>query len=287
MKYTALIGNPVDHSVSDYLFRLFSEKLGLNYAHLKIKVSDKKELCLTLKSLQKLNFSGINVTLPYKVDAIKFLSKSDKSVTESGAVNTIKFQKGKCLGYNTDCYGFTQACDTLLKPIEKNDHVFIFGCGGAARAIIQQVALRTKNIYVFGRNKQHLEKVKKHFKNKIKEIVPFTPKSIKNKIIEIQPLYYINATPLGMIPDATTSPLSRDCYKYICKDTYFLDAVFNPYKTVFLKNAEKIGAKIAPGIYWMIYQGCIAFNLWNDTDLSLSRDEVFQIAKKVIKKLKK
>ncbi len=286
MKYSALIGNPVEHSISPVLFGLLAEKVGLEYAHLKIAVPSTKKLEMVYEGVKNLKFSGLNITLPYKIETIKFLDKADNTVIESGAVNTIKVKANKFLGYNTDCIGFSETCKNLLKPIQQNDKVFVFGAGGAARAIISQVVKHTNNIFVFGRDQNQLERLKKDFNNQILDY-HFSKDIIRKKIIEENPNYYINATPLGMIPNYDSSPIPSDFFQYISSNSYFLDAVFNPYKTKFLKDAEEIGAKVAPGIYWMIYQGCVAFNIWNDTNISLSQKDVSSIAKLLIERLQK
>jgi shikimate dehydrogenase len=287
MKYSALIGNPVEHSVSDIMFVLFAEKLGINYSHLKIMVKDKRYLKKSFGSMCNLGFSGFNITLPYKTDSIKFLDKLDASVLESGAVNTVKIKDGKYIGYNTDCEGFIKSCDILLKPISSGDIVFIFGAGGAARAVLTQVAKCTKNIYVFNRSEKRLLELKKSYGSKIKEYLPLDDCVILEKIIELNPNYYFNTTSLGMKPNIESSPIPQKLFKHISDKSYFLDAVFNPYETNFIKYAKKTGAKTVPGIYWMIYQGIVAFNIWNDTNLSLSNNKIKNVVDKLIQRLKK
>ena len=287
MKYSCLIGNPVEHSVSDVMFKLFADKLGIDYTHIKIRVPNKKLLKQTFESIRILGFSGFNITLPYKIDSIQYLDKIDSSVLKSGAVNSVKIKANKYVGYNTDAVGFIKTCDKLLKPIESCDTVFIFGAGGAARAILMEVIKYTKNIYVFNRSEQKLLDLQKRYGSKIKEYLLLDDDLIIQKTKALNPKYFFNATSLGMKPDIKSSPLSSKVYKYISNKAYFLDAVFNPFETQFIKSAKKLGAKTAPGIYWMIYQGITAFNIWNDVDLQLSDKEIKNIAKELIKRLDK
>lgn len=68
MIYSALIGNPVKHSISPYLFTLLAEKININYAHIKIKIGEQEKLREVMESFVSLNFVGLNITCPYKME---------------------------------------------------------------------------------------------------------------------------------------------------------------------------------------------------------------------------
>ncbi len=288
MNYTALIGNPVHHSVSNVMFKLFADTLDLEYGHLKIPVEERGALKKTLDALKQLGFKGINITLPYKVDVVRYLTYVDETVSESGAVNTIKFKNDQILGYNTDCLGFSESCNLHLKPLDKNDVVFVFGAGGAARAVLQQVIKHTRNVYVFNRSLGRLKALKEVFKDKIAGTCILDTQNISHAIIEKRPNYFINTTSLGMIPNINQAPMSDVHYaliKELGHNNYFLDAVFNPSCTSFLKKAKEITPFTVSGIYWMFYQGIRAFEIWNDVKLSISEErkkEIINILEKTL-----
>ena len=106
MKYSALIGNPTEHSVSPLLFEWIATRLPqpLEYKHLKVDVAKSSGLDSALRAFQTLNFCGLNVTLPYKLDVISILDKIDGSISSIGAVNTVVFdnKNNQSIGYNTD-----------------------------------------------------------------------------------------------------------------------------------------------------------------------------------------
>lgn len=91
MNYSALIGNPVSHSVSPSMFKYIASKKKIEYEHLKIRVESKEQLKDVLNALKLLGFCGINVTIPYKIDVAKLMDKVDDSAKKINSVNTVKF----------------------------------------------------------------------------------------------------------------------------------------------------------------------------------------------------
>lgn len=261
MKYSALIGNPVDHSVSPVMFNYIAKKLKMEYAHLKIDVPSKKELCLYLKALIKLGFCGVNVTIPYKVDIAKYMDFLDGTAVEAKTVNTIKIVNGKLYGYNTDGIAAMQAIENQLLTLSSETNVLLIGAGGVARAIICELYKRTKNIVVMNR-----------FYAEAKNMIILVSKDIPIKKLAPD-IYYaeiskadliINATSVGMYPNHEEELFSSSILKEVpsINGKYFFDVIFNPYETKFLFNAAQLGAKTCSGLYMMIYQTLLAFSIW-------------------------
>lgn len=267
---TCLLGDPVEHSVSDVMFQYFAKLTGIeNYGHLKFKVSktNPENIKNALKTISVFDIAGANITLPYKESAIKYLDVVDKTVRLVGAVNAVVNKRGKLVGYNTDGHGAIRAIETKLRPIKSSDKVVIFGAGGAARAIvgslpqISQVTVLSKTS-----NFNQTEKLKNNFaKHGLKiETKCLTDQNIISAIKEAD--FVINATPVGMYPKRDISLIHKNHLnnigKSIIKNIGFFDAVFNPFETKFLKLVKQYGARTCPGIYMMIYQGIQAFELW-------------------------
>ena len=273
MFYSALIGHPVDHSVSPTLFNYLAKQVGLEYGHLKIDLSNKKKLRSGLKSLVELGFCGINVTLPYKLDVMSHLCGVSKEARKIGAVNTVTFKKGKTFGYNTDADGALMAIEFKLRTINSNDQVLIIGSGGAARAIVYAIYQKTKNIIVISRNLSEARSLSSDISRGKIMCIKFTDYNIKERL-ELSNVI-INATPVGMYPDQGEI-ISRSIWdKVNVKNKIFFDAVFNPYMTSFLKMAQSGGARVCSGMYMMIFQGIKAFSLW--TGLKLSKVKIEEI----------
>ncbi len=276
MNFSALIGNPVNHSVSNYLFVEFAKKAGIEYGHLKIKVDSVNNIESAFNALKILKFKGFNITLPYKIYSLEFLNDIDDSVKLCGAVNTVKINNNKLYGYNTDCYGFISSINLKLKRISNNDRVLILGAGGAARAVISEVCKYTPNVWITNRTIENALKLKEQFSN-IKSVLDL--RNIIPLLIEENINYVINTTSVGM-PNMDFSLINEHDFQYLKSNgffstqKYFFDSIFNPFSTKFLTLALNNNAKICGGMYWMIYQGIRAFEIWNGLKLNYSEAEI-------------
>lgn len=263
MNYSALIGNPVEHSVSPGMFKYISEKKKIEYEHLKIKIDKKEQLEDVLNALNLLGFCGVNVTIPYKMDVAKFMNEIDDSAKAIRSVNTIKFNQNGFVGYNTDGVAAIKSIENKLCKINENTKILIIGAGGAARPICYEAYKKTKNITVMNRYKEEAESMIEC----ISKNIPIYELSRCNYIEQINKAdVIINTTPVGMHPQIDEELIEEDIFKNIksISSKYFFDAILNPYKTKFLINAEKYGAKICSGLYMMIYQILLAFEIWTD-----------------------
>jgi len=164
---TCLIGDPVEHSVSDVMFCRFAELIGVeNYSHLKFRVAKTNlaNLSNVLKAIPILGISGVNITLPYKESVMQYLDSVDKAAQFVGAINTIVNRNGKLIGYNTDGVGAVSAIKKKLKPIKSTHKIVIFGAGGASRAIIGSLPKVSKIVLLIrAADSKRVEKLKKRF----------------------------------------------------------------------------------------------------------------------------
>lgn len=281
MIYSALIGNPVEHSVSPSMFKYISKKKKIEYDHLKIKVDKKEQLEDALNALNLLGFCGINVTIPYKIDIAKYMNEIDDSAKTIKSVNTIKFSKNGYIGYNTDGIAAIKSIENKLCKINENTKILIIGAGGAARPICYEAYKKTKNITVMNRYKEEAENMIECIS---KDILIYEL-SRDNYIEQINKAdIIINATPVGMHPKIDEELIEEDIFKNIenISSKYFFDVIFNPYKTKFLINAEKYGAKTCSGLYMMIYQILLAFEIW--TDIKTDDIDVEDAKKEILEK---
>lgn len=245
MKY-GLIGYPLVHSFSKSLHN----KLGNNeYELFELKKDDLNNFFM------EKNFLGINVTIPYKQDVIKYLDCIDDDAKNINAVNTIKNVEGKLFGYNTDSLGF----ESMLKYYEVNvsdKNVLILGTGATSETVSYVLnKLKSKNI-----NKQ----------NRAKDIYKCLFDKITNKLnlskyklddISREKLYHnidiiINTTPNGMYPHMSDDLLiNLDDFMNL---EAVVDVVYNPLRTKLLQKAEDKNIKIASGLYMLVAQGYYA-----------------------------
>jgi shikimate dehydrogenase len=114
-KTYAVIGDPIDHSFSPALHNTAFLFLGLDCTYIAYRIP-KGELEYGIEALKKINIAGFNVTIPHKVDMMKFLDESDNECKLAGATNTIVNENGHLKGYNTDVDGF-------LDPIKRETSI--------------------------------------------------------------------------------------------------------------------------------------------------------------------
>lgn len=278
-KYSALIGNPVAHSVSDIMFRELIHSAGFdcNYRHDKIKVLT-NELKDTLELLSKKKYVGLNVTLPYKGSVMELIDELDLTAANIGAVNTIKINSNRLIGYNTDWIGLHKPI--LINSKKDNPAVCIFGTGGASRAAIYAARKISNNVYVLYRHYPNISDSTQDLLNKQKALkITLLPYYDVKEIVDKSDII-INTTSTGMKGNVVKSPFNLDLLKDVnMQEKLFIDAVFNPVETILLQFFSNNGAKIVDGLWMMLYQGILALSIWFDKDIDIKHSELIKIHK--------
>ena len=274
MKYSALIGTPVDHSVSHILYKeLFKcSTLEGSYEHIRIPVAA-SELRASIEAFNILHFVGLNVTLPHKVAVMPFLDKIDPVARELGAVNTIKLGE-KTTGYNTDWIGIAESVRQF--GVHKRGSAVIFGTGGAARAAIyacKQLHIQAITVLYRTPNSQNTLDLLAESHQLGVTMLPF--KEASQAILGTD--LVINATSAGMTGQ-DNSPFDVDLIKTgTLRDVTFLDAVFNPVDTPLLAYFKANNATTIDGLWMMIYQAVGAMGIWFDREIDVAPEKLQNI----------
>ena len=143
-KVYGLIGDPVTHSLSPSFQNAAFEHLGLNYIYVVFRVR-KEHLSHAVQGIRSLNLSGVNITMPYKTDIIRFLDEIDKNAKSVGSVNTIRSQDGKLNCYTTDGIGALKSLRyNGTDPFNKR--ITILGAGGASRSVSLALTQEAKTL---------------------------------------------------------------------------------------------------------------------------------------------
>ncbi|WP_100618188.1 shikimate dehydrogenase [Bacillus cereus] len=266
-KLSALIGNPINHSVSDIMFNTLinNTELQYSYQHNKINVLP-SELKNTLEMLVEKGYVGLNVTLPYKQAVMEYLHELDPIAANIGAVNTIKINNGKLIGYNTDWNGLYMPI--LIHSQKENSIICIFGTGGASRAAIYAARKTSNDVYVLYRDSPNISNSTQDLVNRQKELgITLLPYSNVKNIVDRSDII-INTTSTGMRGNNIKTPFNIEFLEGVnMKDKIFIDAVFNPVETNLLQFFKKNDAIIVDGLWMMIYQGILALSIWLDKDI--------------------
>ena len=256
-----IIGYPLTHSISAAIQKAGFESLGLEGSYDVLETAP-EDLISRIKYLKTNDYNGFNVTIPLKVPMSLFLDDIDDYANIAGCVNTVKIQDDRSfVGYNTDIYGFKKAIPTDVSLVNKR--ASILGTGGASRAAVVGLAEKgVKNIDFYTRNiinsRQTLDYVRAKFPN-----VEFNVYQIQNIMSLKDPAIVVNATPIGMKGYmADQMPLEPKDLDSLSKDTVIYDIVYNPVKTILIKEAQKRGLRTVNGLDMLIYQAQRAIEIW-------------------------
>lgn len=253
-----IIGDPVEHSLSPPMHNAAFKELKLDYVYIPFHVTS-ENLAEAVHGARAMGIKGLNITIPHKREIIKYIDELDEAAELIGAVNTVKFNEERTVGYNTDGLGAIRAIEEI-EPV-KNKKVVILGAGGAARAISFQILLSgAGEVVIANRTVDNACNLVKDIKNRFNFTLGCCglDDKLKNHLKDSDIL--INTTPIGMHPHEDQEPLVSCDMMH--SNLVVNDIVYNPLKTGLLKEAEKAGAKIVFGTKMLIYQGVEAFRIW-------------------------
>ena len=251
----AVIGDPIDHSLSPNIHNAAFRHLKLDHTYIAYKIPA-GELSAGIEALKAIKIAGFNVTIPHKIEMMKFLDEMDTTCKVIGAVNTVLNEDGKLKGYNTDMIGF-------LDPIKKKNltikdsQVLLLGAGGAARAIVTaMVKEKAGKITIVNRTLENANKLAE-FAKKIGGNVDTVSIQEANKLITDYK-FIINSTSIGMRNEP--SPISTE---NISKDSIVYDIVYQPINTDLIKKSKENGATIIYGYEMLLSQAACSFEIWH------------------------
>ncbi len=257
-KVIALLGDPVEHSISPEMQNAALEKKKLDFVYVAFKVPE-KYVEESIKGIKSLGLKGANVTIPHKSAVMKYLDELDEISQKIGAVNTINEENGKLKGYNTDGKGALRALRRKIGEI-RGKEVLILGAGGAARAIAFTLIESGANLKISNRTETKANDLAAELKDKTGKSVTQIPqksRELENSIKESDIL--INSTSVGMHPKTDETIVDSEMMH---SNLTVMDIVYNPLKTLLLREADKAGAKTISGIEMLIQQGAESFEIW-------------------------
>ena len=248
MKKYLVIGNPINHSLSPKLHNYWLKKNDIE-ANYDKQLIEKKNVQEIIEDLRSQKIEGLNVTVPFKSEVIKFLDVLSDEAQITNSVNTIYKENDKLIGHNTDIAGFELAIRYTKYNIEKKK-VLILGAGGVAPSIVYALKkLNASEIFISNRT---LEKAEE----------------IKNKFRYLKVLNWGDNYSFDMIINATSVGLNETDninlnYENKGENQFFYDVIYNPSETNFLKEAKKRFHRTENGKMMFIYQAHQAFTLWH------------------------
>ena len=262
--FLALIGNPVNHSLSPIMHNAAIKYLGLDLIYFSIPCNE-EDFEIVIKSLSKINCKGINITIPFKEKVLAYCNKISPLAEQIKAVNTLKPNgKGEWDGINTDVEGLTYPLENLNFA---NKKAIILGSGGAARSAIQGlINLNLSEIIIISRNQMSIDSLLTDFKNQfVLKGVSFKNPNICNLINSADLI--VNTTPVGMINHTFTKdnlPFGDHFWRSLNSKTIIYDLIYNPQETPLLNFSRKKGCHTINGMKMLVAQGAKSLSYGTD-----------------------
>jgi shikimate dehydrogenase len=268
----AVIGHPISHSLSPFIFKFLAKILNKPEFDYKAMDIPPEALDVFFNSCRdKKGFVGFNVTIPHKEKILQLVDQANVSSRSIGAVNVVSFVDGVATGHNTDIHGLEESFREHDIDL-RNQNVVLIGAGGAARAAAFAVGTAgAKNVLIYNRNSKKAE-------NLIRDIGPlfsdtrwtdtnwadgnFKQKHLNTKLI-------INATPVGMGGQRTTAKEIATFQEILnrhqpstTENCFAFDLIYHPEKTPFLSEAQKLGFHTVSGLTMLIGQALATWEIW-------------------------
>lgn len=272
-RYCAVYGHPIKHSASPAMQNAGMAALGLNWRYLAFEVHP-DDLRPAIDGAKKMNFIGVNLTVPHKLLAFDMVDMLDESAKQWGAVNTIRFEgkdpSGNWLpllefadapreirshGFNTDAEAITRALKEDLGINLSGAKVLQLGAGGAGRtAALKLASENVSELFLVNRTQKKADDVAVEIRARHPNVKVHT--SYPNIKVDL----LLNATSLGLKSDDPL-PYSEDQFDLRRAEAVY-DMIYRPAQTLLLQSAKSAGCRTANGIGMLLYQGAKALEIW-------------------------
>lgn len=253
MKTFAVFGNPIQHSKSPHIHRLFAEQMGVEHPYGRV-LAPLDDFVETLNAFFNTGGKGANLTVPFKEQAFTRADELTERAALAGAVNTLKrLENGRLLGDNTDGIGLLSDLErlALIKP---GDRVLLVGAGGAARGVLLPLLDLGCSVTITNRTFAKAEALAALF-SPTGSMSAVAMDKLEGHEFDL----LINATSSGIDGETPALPVSLLSHRVSCYDMFYQKGL-----TPFLSWAVSHGAvRYADGLGMLVGQAAHAFMLWH------------------------
>ena len=259
----AIIGNPVEHSLSPAIHNAAFAELGLDFVYVAFRVEDVKNALAGMRALE--NFRGMSVTIPHKIEAMKHVDAIENVDRHIGSINTIINDNGKLLGLGTDGPGALKAL-TAAGVHLSGKNILMLGAGGAARAIAFTLANNggAATIEILDIDETILKQLTQDLSTGTGAVIKsdkMTDKSLARAMAVAD--IVIHCTPVGMHPKEGVSIVPSALFR---PGQVVFDIVYTPLETKLLGDAKAKGLQIISGVDMFINQAVLQFERFTGVD---------------------
>ena len=255
-RLVGVIAPPIKHSVSPLIHNTSFYKMKIDAVYLAFETKP-NDFVKAIGAISALDMLGVNLSMPYKQEALKYMDELGKEVRLIQAMNTIVYKDGRLIGRNTDGIGYVESLRSKGISV-REEKITVLGGGGAGAAMIVQLALEgARKISVFNRKsvsfyplKKRLSEWSSQTKVDIKLFDLADEEALAQELVTSKIL--ANTTSVGMGEMSWASPIRNP--KIIPSDILVTDAIYTPRETKLLKQAKSRGAKTLNGIGMLLHQ---------------------------------
>jgi shikimate dehydrogenase len=262
-QFCAVIGNPVEHSLSPAIHNAAFEFLGLDFIYVACPVEDVKSALAGMRALK--NFRGMSVTIPHKIEVMNYVDEISTADRSIGSINTVIHKQDKLIGLGTDGAGALKAL-TDNKVAVDGKQILMLGAGGAARAVSFTLALNTKpaELSILDIDEAQLHALRTDLETGTKAVVKSGVMDKRTLAAEMEKAdLIIHCTPIGMHPKVDAALIPPELFR---PGQVVFDIVYTPLKTKLLSEAESRGLKVISGVEMFINQAALQFEQFTGVD---------------------
>jgi shikimate dehydrogenase len=255
-RLTGIFGDPVEHSASPAMHNAAYAELGMDRVYVPFHVTA-AQLPAALRAIPALGILGVNVTVPHKERTARLLARQSGEARLLGAVNCVIARRGELFGDNTDARGLAQDLVGLGVELKGQTAVLIGAGGGAAAALLALRRLRAREVVIVNRTPRRAAKLAQRFKTpriEVRELGALAEPQLIGRAALV-----LNATSVGLRGE----PFLPLAYEAARADCLFYDLIYAPAPTGFLRPARERSLRTADGAGMLLYQGALAFELFN------------------------
>jgi shikimate dehydrogenase len=256
----ALLGYPAHHSMGPSIHNTAFEELSLPFVYVAQDVTP-ENLAAAMAGARALGYRGLSITMPHKVAALALVDEVDAMARAIGCINTVVNENGRLLGYNSDGQGALDALGRAGIDVSGR-RILVLGSGGAARAVAMTVAMRGQpaELTILGVVADELSRLGH-------DVAATTGRGVTTHLLDPSSLatamktadVLLHCTPVGMTPNTESSVVPSALLR---PDLAVFDAVYNPRRTLLLREAATLRCRVVEGMEMFLGQAAVQFELW-------------------------